>query len=166
MKHIILILSLGYLSVLLSGAAVYDPKSTLDEQLNALKQECREQIRPARYEGSRITYFTLRKKKQHKELELSLPAETGYLFAINGKACSAKLKVRFYDSGNKKTRKLLFEQKEMAGKIGIFNASELESKNKKHTTRNTPLKNIFIEYEIYPGTEKLEGIVLVIGQEH
>ena len=164
MKHLKLASLLG-LFLLLFSFGKADPKSALDARLNALKQECKDLIKPARYEGSRTTYFTLKKKTQKKSVELFLLLENDYVFGISGKECSTPVTIRFYDSEDTDSRTMILEQKSINGKNNLFNSKDLNAAYRKKVPGVERLKNVFIEYEITPGDEKLEGIVLVIGNK-
>lgn len=159
--HIALFASIA----ILSSFSEIDPKSALDARLNAHKAECKEMIKPARYEGSRTTYFTLRKKSQFKSVELFLLLDNEYVFGVSGKACSAGITVRFYDSADPDTRMLIHEHKGIEGKNQLFSTKEMNEVYKKKFPRVERLKNIFVEYEVAPGEQHLEGIVLVIGNK-
>lgn len=153
------------LFVLTASFLEIDPKSALDAKLNLHKQECKDLIKPARYEGSRTTYFTLRKKSQIKSVELFLLLDNEYVLGISGKECSTSVTIRFYDSQNAASRTLIMEQKGINGKNNLFSSKDLNALYRKKMPQADRLKNVFVEYEVAPGDQKLEGIVLVIGNK-
>jgi hypothetical protein len=153
------------LVLLFSFTEEVDPKSALDAKLNIYKQECKEMIKPARYEGSRTTYFTLRKKPQVKSVELFLLLDNEYVFGISGKECSTSVTVRFYDTPDQATRTLIMEQKGINGKNNMFSSKDLNALYRKKVPQAERLKNLFIEYDVASGEQKLEGIVMVIGNK-
>lgn len=157
--------SLFGLCILLLSFSQDDPKSALDARLNGLKQECKEMIKPARYEGSRTTYYTLRKKPQQKSVELFLLLDNEYVFGVGCMEATADLTIRFYDSPDASKRTLILEEKGASGKNLLFSTKTLNAAYHKKVPEAERLKNVFIEYEIGPGKEKLEGIVLVIGNK-
>lgn len=153
------------LGILLSFTKT-DPKSALDARLNGHKQECKELIKPAHYEGSRTTYFTLRKKQQFKSVELFLLLDNEYVFGVSGKECTTPVTLRFYDSGDAATRTLISEHKRINGKNQLFSTKDLNAAYKKKMPQAERLKNIYVEYDVASGKDlNLEGIVLVIGNK-
>lgn len=151
------------LGILLSFTKI-DPKSALDSRLNEHKRDCKELIKPALYEGSRTTYFTLRKKQQFKTVELFLQFDHEYIFGISGKECTTPVTLRFYDSGDQKSRTLISEHKGIDGKNHVFSSKDLNAAYCKKMPHAERLKSIFVEYEVASGNDLiLEGIVLVIG---
>ncbi len=150
---------------LFSFSEEIDPKSALDAKLNMHKQECKDLIKPARYEGSRTTYFTLRKKPQVKSVELFLLLDNEYVFGISGKECTTNVNIRFYDTGEESTRTLIMEQKGLNGKNNLFSSKDLNAAYRKKVPQADRLKNVFIEYDVAAGEQRLEGIVMVIGNK-
>lgn len=163
MKNFTPICLLGLLVTFLFSFSEIDPKSALDAKLNAHKLDCKELIKPARYEGSRTTYFTLRKKAQLKSVELFLLLDNEYVFGIGGKECSTNVTIRFYDMADPEKRTLILEQKGVNGKNTLFSSKDLNNAYRKKVPEAERLKNVFVEYDVAPGNQKLEGIVLVIG---
>jgi hypothetical protein len=164
MKKIIYISSLlAFVGVLMSTVAI-DARNPLDARLNTYKQECKDLIKPARFEGSRVTYYKLSKKVQYKNIEIFLIMDSEYLFAFSGKECSSKINVRFYDSMGE-DRVLIHEEKAIQGKNVVVNSKDLNTAYRKKVPSAERLKNIYIDYEIGTGKEKPEGIVLVIGNK-
>jgi cytoplasmic iron level regulating protein YaaA (DUF328/UPF0246 family) len=141
------------------------PKSILDNRLNNLKNECKELIKPARYEGSRITYYTVKKKTQKKNIELFLLLESEYFFSVSTKECSTNINIRFFDSQDVSKRTLIWEEKSAKGKTLVISSKDLNTAYVKKVAGADRLKNIFIEYEIAPGKENLEAIVMVVGNK-
>lgn len=158
-------IAICFLSVLSFSFVKTDAKSDLDAQLSVYKKECKELIKPARYEGSRTTYFTRRKKNQKKSVEVYLVLDSEYHFALSGKACVGNINLRIYDFSDEDSRTLVYEQKAIQGKNVVFNSTDLNAIYRKKVPNADRLKNLVIEYEVAPGEEKLEGIVLVIGNK-
>lgn len=153
------------LSVLIFGFIKLDSKSDLDAQLNIYKKECKELIKPARYEGSRTTYFTRKKKKQKKSVEVFLVMDSEYRFALSGKACAGNVNLRVYDFSDESSSTLVYEQNGIQGKNVSFNSTDLNAVYRKKVPNADRLKNLVIEYEVASGEQKLEGIILVIGNK-
>ncbi|TXI88095.1 MAG: hypothetical protein E6Q37_00760 [Crocinitomicaceae bacterium] len=153
------------LSVVSFGFVKTDAKSDLDAQLALYKKECKDLIKPARYEGSRTTYFTRKKKTQKKSVEVYLVMDSEYHFALSGKACAGIINLRVFDFSDEDSRTLVYEQKAIQGKNVVFNSSDLNATYRKKVPNADRLKNLVIEYEVAAGEDKLEGIILVIGNK-
>lgn len=142
-----------------------DDDSALEAQMSTLKQECKELIKGTRYEGSKITYYTLG-SKQVKNIEVYTFLLDEYRFAISAKKCSVSLNIKIYDAGSdNKDRLLIKEFKKVQGKNVKFGTKEL---NDLYVAKNPDadrLRNIHIEYSIGSGKPAKEGIVLVYGIE-
>lgn len=164
MKKLTLLSSLFVLAFLfLSTTPVVDNGSSFDARINTYKYECKQLIKPFRYEGSRVTYFNGQKEEFTKNVEAFLVIDTEYKFAFSGKECSTKTAVRIYDSGDEKKRTLLKEIKNIQGKNLSLSSSELSSVYRKKVSGSERLKMVYIEYKIAGGSTKNEAIVMVVG---
>ena len=161
MKKFLLIFVLLILSIVVTSET-FDSGSSFDARINTYKQECKTMIKPARYEGSRITYYAPSKEKQIKNIETFFIIDTEYILAFSGKECSTKLNVRIYDS-NSENRTLLKELKGIQGKNVSVSSTDLTKTFHKKVNKNERLKVVFVEYEIASGALKNEAIVLVVG---
>lgn len=138
----------------------------LEAQMSTLKQECKELIKGTRYEGSKITYYSLGSSKQVKNIEVYTFLLDEYRFAISTKKCSAALTVRIYDApADNKERVLIKEFKKAQGKNLKFTTAELNDAYVAKIPDADRLRNIHIEYSIGSGKPAKEGIVLVYGIE-
>lgn len=154
------------LSVLWIGLISGGNDSALEAQMSTLKQECREMIKGTRYEGSRITYYTVGSSKQVKNLEVYTFLLDEYKFALSTKKCSVPVTIRIYDASPDVTEKVLIkEYKKVQGKNLKFSTSELNDLYQAKNPDADRLRNIHIEYSISSGKASKEGIVLVYGIE-
>lgn len=149
----------------LLAATRADQSNALDSQLNLLKQELKELIKPARFEGSRVTYYKISNKRQFKSVEIFLLMDSEYLFAFSGKASSVPVHVRFYDAIEEDERTMIFEVKNISDKNILVSSRDLNAVYRRKVTEVERLKRIFVEYEIAKGSEKSEGVVMVIGNK-
>lgn len=164
MKKIALLSSLVVLAfVFLSTTIAADSGTSFDARINTYKHECKQLIKPFRYEGSRVTYFTGQKEDFSKNVEAFLVIDTEYKFAFSGKECSTKTMVRIYDSGDEKKRTLLKEIKNIQGKNVLVSSTDLASVYRKKVSGSERLKVVYIEYKIAGGSSKNEAIVMVVG---
>lgn len=156
-------LAIGFLWIgLVSGGG----ESELEAQMSTLKQECKEMIKGTRYEGSKITYYTVRSSKQMKNIEVYTFLLDEYKFAISAKKCSVPLTIKIYDAApDVKERVLIKEFKKTQGKNVKFSTSELNDLYQAKNPDADRLRNIHIEYAISSGKAANEGIVLVYGIE-
>lgn len=156
-------LAIGFLWMgLVSGGS----EGELEAQMSTLKQECKEMIKGTRYEGSKITYYSVRSAKQIKNIEVYTFLLDEYKFAISAKKCSVPLTVKIYDAApDVKERVLIKEFKKAQGKNLKFSTSELNGLYQAKNPDVDRLRNIHIEYAISSGKVANEGIVLVYGIE-
>ncbi|MGV3631362.1 MAG: hypothetical protein ACO1O6_09150 [Bacteroidota bacterium] len=163
MKKIALLSSLLVLTFLFLSTTIADNGSSFDARINTYKYECKQLIKPFRYEGSRVTYFTGQKEEFTKNVEAFLVIDTEYKFAFSGKECSTKAMVRIYDSSDEKKRTLLKEIKNIQGKNVSLSSNDLTSVYRKKVSATERLKMVYIEYKISGGSSKNEAIVMVVG---
>lgn len=157
----IIVLSI-FTMVLLSNTSS-DPGTSFDARINTYKYECKQLIKPARYEGSRVTYYAASKEKQIKSVETFFLLDTEYKLAFSGKECSTKLSIKIYDSSDEKKRVLLKEVKNAQGKNTLISSKDLYSVFRKKVSKQERLKMIYIEYNIAENAKGNEALVLVIG---
>lgn len=146
-------------------AFVYKIQNALDTELNQIKKECKELIEPARFEGSRFTYFKPTNKSQFKSVEIFLILNAEYIFALSIKAATSPVSLRVYDSNDAETRVLIYEQKNIDKKTITLNSKDLIEIYLKKNPKATRLKNLIFEYEFAKGQSKNGGVVLVIGSK-
>lgn len=144
---------------------VFDEPNPLDAALNELKKECKELITPARFEGSRVTYYKIGKKVQTKNVEVYFNRDGEYVMAFGGKMCSIPVNIKFYNDIEGTDRVLVYEEVGIQGKNLVLNSNTLNEHYRSKVDPQGRLKIIYIEYEIAKGKEKPEGIVLVIGSK-
>ena len=163
MKSIKLIFPIIALAILLLSNTIADTGNSLDARLNTFKYECKQLIKPARYEGSRITYYAASKEVQKKTVEAYFLLNTEYKLAFSGKECSTKTSVKIYDSADEKKRTLLKDVKGIQGKNVMISSKDLSEVFAKKVSKEERLKVVYIEYTIGANVSKNEAAVLVIG---
>lgn len=163
MKYILYIL-LGIVTSV-NVAFVSIAQNALDSQLNQIKKECKELIEPARFEGSRFTYFKPTNKSQFKSVEVFLILNAEYVFALSTKAATSPVSLRIYDSNDSASRTLIYEQKKIDNKTITLNSKDLVDLYFKKNPKATRLKNLIFEYEFAKGPSENGGVVLVIGSK-
>ncbi|MES2587473.1 MAG: hypothetical protein V4622_00750 [Bacteroidota bacterium] len=163
MKSIKIIFSIFTVAFLLLSNAPLDNGNSSDARINTYKYECKQLIKPARYEGSRITYYNESQEEQKKSIETFFLLDTEYKLAFSGKECSTKLNIKIYDSADENKRVLLKEIKSGEAKNTLVSSKDLSATYAKKVTKSERLKVIYIEYTIAAKTKKNEAVVLVIG---
>lgn len=163
MKKLIYSLTALFVALTLLSTTEADGGSSLDARVNTFKAECRHQLRPFRYEGSRITYYSAQKEDVKRGIEAYMVLDTEYKFVFSGKDASTKVTLRIFDQSDEKKRTLLKEVKTIQNKIEIVSSAELSKTYLKKTKASERLKMVYLEYSIESGSTKNEAIVLVIG---
>lgn len=136
-----------------------------DAQVNTLKQECKNLIKGTRYEGSKVTYYSVGNEKQTKAIEVFMFLPNEYQFAVSTKKCSVPTTLRFYDAASDvDDRTLIKEIKNTQGKNVTFSSVELNKLYRKKVPEVERIKNLHLEYTLAPGkTTAKEAVVLVMG---
>jgi hypothetical protein len=164
LQYILPLLTLSF--VLLSINELEDTNSenqvggSLEARINTYKYELKQLIKPARYEASRVTYYSKSSEKQVRGIEAYLLINTEYKLAFSGKECTSKVGVKVYDKEN---GTLLKEIKTISAKNTEISSKDLNSVYRKKVTKKERLKSVYIEYSIQEGIGGSEGIVFVIG---
>ena len=157
-------LGFGFIICMFLISSTSDSGNSFDARINTYKQECKQMIKPARYEASRITYYAPSKNEanQVKSVEAFFILDTEYKMAFSGKECSTKLNVRIYDSNSDK-KTLLKELKNVQQKNMEVSSLELTKAFHKKVSKSERLKSVYVEYDIASGNMQLEAVVLVLG---
>lgn len=138
----------------------------LEAQMNTLKQECRELISGARYEGSKITYFSVMDKKQVKEIEIYTFLSNEYLFALSTKNVSSPITIKIFDTPQDAEKRILIKEfKKSKGENLSFSSVDLNKSYKSKNPKADRLKNLYIEYHVNAGKPSKEGVVFVYGSK-
>jgi hypothetical protein len=141
-----------------------DSQNPLDEELNEYKAECKELIKPARYEGARVTYYKIAKKIQTKNLEIYFNQDAEYTIAFSAKLSTVNVNINFY-YGYDDDRILIYTENSIEGKNITVSSNLLNEAYREKVDPQGRIKSIYIEYEIGSGKEKPEGVVMVIGSK-
>ncbi|MFN5415659.1 MAG: hypothetical protein ACK5B9_01295 [Flavobacteriia bacterium] len=163
MKNWFKSLALFTLTIFLFSSTVADNGNSMEARVNTYKHECKQMLKPARYEGSRITYYSLQKEATVKSVESYLVLDTEYKFVFSGKECTTKVGVKIYDSADAKKRVMLKEIKNIQGKNISVSSNELLPVFRKKVSATERMKTVVVEYTIAGGKTKQEAIVMVVG---
>lgn len=163
MKNWINIISILTITFFLLSNTEADNGNSVEARINTYKHECKQLLKPFRYEGSRITYYNVQKDVVTKNVEAFLILDTEYKFIFSGKECSTKVAVKIFDSQDLKKRILLKEIKNVHGKNITVSSNEMISVFRKKVSATERLKAVYIEYTIAGGTSKNEAVIMVVG---
>lgn len=139
---------------------------SLETQVNALKQQSKDALKDARYEGAKVVYYYVGGEKQTKTVELYFLLPSEYKIVINGKKCSVTVNVNLYDAPEEnEDRHLIKTIKKINGKETILSLTELNETYRKKVPEVERIKDLFVEYVIDSGKPNKEAIILVTGKE-
>lgn len=146
------------------------------ENIASQKAEAKAQLKPYRFDGSKITYFNFKTYKQVKEVEIYLFNNTDYRFSFNGKSLPNDITVEIYDKEKTAGDRVLLKKFDgIQGKNLLVESSELNATYQSKTNSDLKLKRVFVNYIItaIPGannqmpTMKERGaVVLVMGYKN
>lgn len=146
------------------------------ENIASQKAEAKAELKPYRFDGSKITYFNFKTYKQVKEVEIYLFNNTDYRFSFNGKSLPNDITVEIYDKDKTQGDRILLKQFDgIQGKNVIVESSELNETYREKKNSKGRLKRVFVDYVITPvpgaqnkkPTMKERGaVVLVMGYKN
>lgn len=163
MKNWINIFSILTITFFLLSNTEADNGNSAEARINTYKHECKQLLKPFRYEGSRVTYYNVQKEALTKNVEAFLILDTEYKFIFSGKETSTKVTVKIFDSQDLKKRVLLKEIKNIHGKNVTLSSKDLMDVYRKKVSANERLKAVYIEYTIAGGKAKNEAVIMVVG---
>lgn len=146
------------------------------ENIASQKAEAKAQLKPYRFDGSKITYFNFKTYKQVKEVEIYLFNNTDYRFSFNGKSLPNDITVEIYDKDKTQGDRVLLKSfSGIQGKNITLESSELNDIYQKEKGTGGRLKRVFVDYVItaIPGAENKKptmkergAVVLVMGYKN
>lgn len=174
MKKIVTLLGIFGFAILFAQTA--SNLTEFKENIASQKSEAKAQLKPYRFDGSKVTYFNFKTYKQVKEIEVYLFNDTDYRFSFNGKSLPNDISVEIYDKEKLDGDRVLLKQFDgLQGQNLLIESSELNEVYKSKTNTNGRLKRVFVNYIIHgiPGAEnktptmKERGaVVLVMGYKN
>ncbi len=144
-------------------SGLYQDHSKYEAKVNTYKEECKQDIKPARYESSIVTYYNTSKNSQTKSLEILLISSGNYVFSVNGKLCNSNVEMKIYDNPSDNKKRNLLKTIELKNQMVNFESNDLNIAFRKMVKNADRLKKVFIEYEISEGSESQDAIILVLG---
>tara|TARA_B100001769_G_C22001983_1_gene538446 strand:+ start:226 stop:879 length:654 start_codon:yes stop_codon:yes gene_type:complete len=102
-------------------------------ELKELRKNCRNALKPYRYDGSNTTHFAYKEYNYAKEVEIATVMNEEYRLSFNSIAVkNDPITVRIYDKGKKyNSRVLLYEKTDVAGTEFTVETTEMVEKLKK-----------------------------------
>lgn len=136
----------------------------LVEKMNEAKKTTKENLGDLKYDGSKSTYFQVRKNVSYKEVEIAVFLRDNYHLFFNGNPTSSRVSVQIYDKpANNPNRIMLWEVKNISGKQKSVSVNELKEMYSYYVEDVSNLRSLYIDYEIQKGRPERGGIVLVLG---
>lgn len=162
MKKLFTLITLSLLTGI--GFGQQEDVQRLKEEVKVAKEELRNGLGGQKFDGSKTTYFEVGPKNDFKDLEIVLFLRDTYVLHFNGKAAGAKVRMRIYDkSSQHKDRIMLYEVKNIDGKISAISTKEMNEVLNFHYPNAGALKSVFVEYEIMKGKSHRGAIVMALG---
>lgn len=146
------------------------------ENISKQKVEAKKELKPYRYDGSKVTYFNFKTYKQVKEVEIYLFNNTDYRFSFNGKSLPNDVSIKIYDEDKTVSDRILL--KETSGVKGanlIIESADLNKTYQSKKSGSSRLKRVFVDYEIpgVPGAQNKKptmkergAVILVMGYKN
>jgi len=174
MKKTLTILALFGFAILFAQTA--SNLTEFKENIASQKAEAKSQLKPFRFDGSKITYFNFKTYKQVKEVEIYLFNNTDYRFSFNGKSLPNDITIEIYDKDKTQGDRILLKQFDgIQGKNVIVESSELNDTYREKSNSKGRLKRVFVDYVItaVPGAQNKKptmkergAVVLVMGYKN
>ncbi len=167
---------LGLFSFAILFAQTASNLTEFKENIASQKAEAKTQLKPYRFDGSKVTYFNFKTYKQVKEVEIYLFNNTDYRFSFNGKSLPNDITVEIYDKDKTQGDRILLKTLDgLQGKNVLVESSELNETYRAAKNSKGRLKRVFVDYIITPvpgainkkPTMKERGaVVLVMGYKN
>lgn len=109
-----------------------DPYQEYLLELKELRKNCRNALKPYRYDGSKTTHFAYKEYDYSKEVEIATVMNEEYRLSFNSVAVkNDPITVRIYDKGQKyNSRVLLYEKTDVSGSEFTVETTEMVNKLK------------------------------------
>lgn len=140
------------------------------ERIAQYKADAKKDLRPYHYDNLKASYYLVNGTAQRKSVEVYLFGNSEYKFAFNAKGANANVTVKFYDKPkNDRSRILISEKKNVAGKSFSTTSTELNTAYKAKEEDARQLKRVFVEYHV-PADETVKesttgAVILVMGYQ-
>lgn len=164
MNHLIIVISVFTFSVF-SLFGQQEDVVALKNEVKKAKEDLKSDLGDKSYDGTKVTYYQVKKEDDFKELEVYLFLRDDYTLLFNGEASSGKVKLRIFDKpAHDPNRIQLFEIRNISGKTKEVTEKELNEKLGFYVQDAAPLRSIFVEYEISKGRSNDRGaVVMMLG---
>ena len=146
------------------------------ENISTQKAEAKAELKPYRFDGSKVTYFNFKTYKQTKEVEIYLFNNTDYRFSFNGKSLPNDITVQIYDKDKTQANRVLLQEfNGIQGKNVVVESSKLNEVYKSKKSNANRLKRVFVDYVIpaTPGAQNKKptmkergAVILVMGYKN
>ena len=139
----------------------------LKNEVKEAKDALRNQLGDLRYDGSKVTYYEVKRDPSFKDLEVILFLRENYTLMFNGAPSSSKVAMRIYDKpSHQSDRVMLYEVKNISGKSRTVTEQELNNQLTFYVQNPQKLRSVYVEYEVSKGKNPDRGaVVLVLGYD-
>jgi hypothetical protein len=155
------------LMVLFFGVASWKtPQNSANpSEIYLYRDECKELIKPFRYVGSTVTFFSASNKRQQKNVDVVFDFDKDYVLAFSGKASNAKFTINIYSiEENSKDRLLLAKFKSINDSNIVVDLECLNRFYKEKRGHEVELRELSINYEMEKCSAQ-EVIIMVKGSQ-
>lgn len=131
----------------------YDPRANAREgasKVTEYKGKSRENLKPYRYDASKVTHFSYSGFQQKREIEILMFNGTEYRLCFNAQGAPKPVSIQIYDKPESNQARVMIQ--EFANVAGTENiAVESDNLNKKYQEmkgKDVVLKRIYVDYII------------------
>lgn len=164
---LITIVGLSFAQVLNKKQDEYDPRANAREgatKVTEYKGKSRDNLKPYRYDASKVTHFSYSGFEQKREIEVLMFNGTEYRLCFNGQGAPKPVAIQIFDKPeSNQARVMIQEISNASGNENIAIESNginqkyneiLKSKSKDGKDPNVSLKRIYVDYVISANDSK------------
>lgn len=134
------------------------------DKMNEAKQTTIDALGDLKFDGSKSTYFQVKRDVTYKEVEVAVFLRDNYHLFFNGEPSNSKVTLRIYDkAATDPNRIMLWEVKNISGKQKSVSVKELKEMYSYYVEDPDNLRTVHVDYEIQKGKPERGGIVMVLG---
>lgn len=145
-----------------------DPREAARENASKVteyKGKSRENLKPYRYDASKVTHFNYSGFEQKKEIEVMMFNGTEYRLCFNGQGAPKPITLQIYDKpASNQARVMIQEVSNVAGKENeMIESSALNKKYQEMKGKDVVLKRVYVDYIISANDTKepLSGFMIL-----
>lgn len=164
----------NFLILIFAGFFVFNTQAQrpdveeLKNEVKAAKSILKAEMEDLRYDGSKVTYYEVKRETGFKDLEVILFLRDDYTLFFNGDASSNRVALRVFDKPSEDpNRILLYEVRNISNKTRSVSEQELNEQLQMYMQDPPLLRKVHIEYEVSRGRKPERGaIVMMLAYEN